>query len=257
MGLSPPVERERQPVPAVAQCKCHTQVCPAPAEASPPQAGLLGPPQPAPRPGLCWSGPGVRSGAAPLPGVCRPGKLRHPLSWAWDSDRSLLASRPLAKALSLFLRKMQQESSLLLQSAKGPSRRGSDSQASARPGQLRPARPPSRADARRAARSGVPGSSCRSQDSAPGGVPAADRGPNQTGRPPRLPLPPRLPNTGFSPQWMSPPGLKSLKVTRTSTGCAPAPSARPPPAAPFPGATAHTASAPALPSPHLPSPIET
>ena len=78
-----------------------------------------------------WS-PG---GLHPLPGAARlaggggggawwrgptglPSSGTH-VSWALDSDRSLLASRPLAKALLLFLRKMQQESSLLLQSSKG------------------------------------------------------------------------------------------------------------------------------------------
>lgn len=185
----------------VAQCKRHTQVCPA--EASPAHrlaSWVLRSQHPGPV--SAGSGPGVRSGAAPLPGGCRPSKLRRPLSWAWDSERSLLASRPLAKALLLLLRKMQQESSA------SPKRQGAPRGGAQLPRPAQASAPAQRADARRAATPGVPGTSCRSQDSAPGGVPAADRGPNQTGHPPRLPLPPRLPNTGFSPQRMSPPGLK-------------------------------------------------
>lgn len=41
------------------------------------------------------------------------------VSRAEDSARNLLASRPLARALLLFLRKMQQESFLLFQSSEG------------------------------------------------------------------------------------------------------------------------------------------
>lgn len=155
------------------------------AEASrPPQAGLLGPPQPPPI--LCWvrtSGPGLDPEASALSlgllSCLGVGGCSAHVHWSWDSDQRLLASRPLAKALLLFLRKMQQESSLLLQSAKGPLEVGLRF-----PG-LRQARPdqanmlsaqlcgcPSEQP-----RSGHPSTSCRSQNSARGGVTAADRGP--------------------------------------------------------------------------------
>ena len=111
-----------------------------PSWASPrPQAGLLEP-RPAATaqtPFFAGSGSAIRvwspGGLHPLTGAAQqagggggggrgpaglPSSGTH-VSWALDSDRSLLASRPLAKALLLFLRKMQQESSLLLQSSKG------------------------------------------------------------------------------------------------------------------------------------------
>lgn len=100
----------------VSQCKHHTQVCPA--ETSLPYrlaSWLLRSQHPGPvSAGL---GPGVRSGArrrCPLPGAAQLQTQQAQAPAGAGPGTQTPGIRALAKALLLFLRKMQQESSLLL-----------------------------------------------------------------------------------------------------------------------------------------------